>query len=794
MPVEVITIGVLLLTWVVLTLVLPIVSAVRASHALREAARLREQLAALSGHVTALREQVDALRRTPAPAADPGDVFEREADAPIAAASSPVASKVEERTLEDAATLSDGALPWPPPVDDRPPERVRPTIAAHAVTISVPPPVPPVPPPPPPPPAPAAPTAPGEPAAPTASLETRIGANWLLYVGIATLVLGASYFIKYAFENNWVTPQMRVLLGLAGGIALVEAGRRFARSGLHLYGQMLAGGGIVILYVAIYAAFQFYALVDGTAAFTSMIAVTALAAWRADREQSQALALLAVIGGFATPFLVGGDSRTPHVLFAYAAILIVGTLWLASRHDWPALHLVTFILTGLTVLAWVDGRYTRGQWLSLELWLTLFAALFIVAWRSVPRERVLTAQLTRAALSLTPLIYHVASLSILWRQTAGLMVYLIAVTAAGITAASHLQRAWIRLVTWALVGVPALGWLSQRPARWDTAVMVALGTIYALHLAAQIRETSAHDEQPRPIELLLLHLNGLWLWAGLAIVFEKLLLDRLGAMTFGLAAWYLLLGAITRPRHRETALHLLALAGAFVAAGVAIELDGAAVTVAWAVEGAAIVALALATGRAWLQAAGGALLLTAGVRLAQELLAPAAVSATPLVNVRTLSTIVVVALVAWLANRIARSEDAMPVVRRGPVVATLVVAASILLLLWASAEVDNGFARSALEGQPTLGAGAVTSANLARDVALSTLWAGFALVLIAIGIRREYAPLRILAILILGVTVTKVFLVDLSRFDRFYRILSTVGLGLLLLGSSYLYQRFTSRR
>ena len=113
----------------------------------------------------------------------------------------------------------------------------------------------------------------------------------------------------------------------------------------------------------------------------------------------------------------------------------------------------------------------------------------------------------------------------------------------------------------------------------------------------------------------------------------------------------------------------------------------------------------------------------------------------------------------------------------------------MLLLLWGSAEVDNAFARSALAGQPTLGAGAVTSANLARDVSLSTLWAAYALVLIAIGIRRDYAPLRILAILILAVTVTKVFLVDLARFDRFYRIVSTVALGLLLLGASYLYQR-----
>jgi uncharacterized membrane protein len=588
---------------------------------------------------------------------------------------------------------------------------------------------------------------------------------------------------------------------------------------------MLAAGGIVILYVATYASLDFYRLIEPATAFALMVAITAAGAWRAHAETAQGLALLAVAGGFMTPFLVGGDSSSPHVLFTYDAILVVGTLWLARRHDWPALHLVSFLLTGFTILAWGDRHYSNARWLSTELWLTVFAVLFALIWRTIPRSFSGSHQAARLVLGMGPLIYHVASLGILWRQTAGLLIYLIAATVFGVIVAGHTRRAWVRLATWALVALPTLDWLSSRPARWDIAPLVALFGIYALHLVAQLRESTdtrsvrlqpdltaasppeggppREKETPPLKELFMLHVNGLWLWAGLALLFEDVWYARMGTMTFALAGWNGLLAAAVRARNRETALHLLALASAFVAAGVAIELDGPGITAAWAVEGAAIVALGLMTRRVWLQVGGGGLFSAAVVRVFNQLLAPAVTSAAPIFNVRTLTALLVVALLGYLAWRYHQpsAAETMDDTAHGrppedkaatsQLVATLIITATVLVLVWASAEVDAVFSRSAWFGQQTIGTGAVTSANLARDVTMSTLWAAYALLLIAIGMRRNYAPLRILAILIFGITVAKVFLVDLSRLDRFYRILSTVALGLLLLVASYLYQRFT---
>jgi uncharacterized membrane protein len=731
-------------TWASLTILLPIVAVLRTARALQRVEHLEHEVARLAEELGRLRHAARV------PPADP------------IAAPPPVPDTGGEPEARGDGLAPDQALP--------PLAEVASAPASDAD---------------------AGPVAPPPSAA--ASLETRIGARWLLYAGVVTLILGASYFIKYAFDNNWITPRMRVTIGAAGGAVLFAVGRRFAERGLVVYGHVLTAAGIVVLYVAVFAAVAFYGLMRPAVAFAAMAAITVLAAHRAHRAESQGLALLAVAGGFLTPFLVGGDAKTPHLLFAYAALLVLATVWLARQHAWPPLHLVSFVMTGVTVGAWAGRFFTADQWLATELWLTLFAVLFGLVWKTLPQSTRLWDQLARLVIGTTPFVYHAASLQLLWPHAVGLLVYLIATTLAGVIVAGHTRQHWIRLVTWLFVALPALQWVATRPARWDSAAFIAIAAIYTLHLVAQTREAPEPDERPRPVDVFLVHANGLWLWAGAALLLERLALDWLAPMTLGLALWYSGLTAAVWSRNRETALHFLALAGAFVAAAVAFQFDGAAVTAAWVTEGGALIVLALATGRRWLHL-GGAVLLAAGiVRLVLDLVSAASVTALPVLNPRSLTALFVVGLLAGLAWRY-RKETATPAAWPARAVAVVVVTAALLLLLWATSEVDAAFARAAWTGARSTGAGAVTSASLGREVTRSTLWAGYGVLLIGVGIRRRYAPLRLLAITLLGLVVAKVFLIDLARLDRFYRILSTVGLGLLLLGGSYLYQRFSGDR
>jgi len=73
---------------------------------------------------------------------------------------------------------------------------------------------------------------------------------------------------------------------------------------------------------------------------------------------------------------------------------------------------------------------------------------------------------------------------------------------------------------------------------------------------------------------------------------------------------------------------------------------------------------------------------------------------------------------------------------------------------------------------------------------LSGAWLLYAIALLILGFWRRIQRLRIAAILLSGVTILKIFIYDLSFLDTLYRIFSFIGLGLILMITSYLYHRY----
>jgi uncharacterized membrane protein len=183
-------------------------------------------------------------------------------------------------------------------------------------------------------------------------LERAIGERWLLYAGVVLLRLAVVFFLRYAFERNWLSPGVRVAAGCISGVLLIVGGRTLSSSGYRNYGLSLAGAGFVALYLSIYAALNFYGLLAPAVAFVLLFVISAGAAWLADIEVSAPLAVIAVLGGFATPFLVGGREDAQLVLFTYDALLIAATTFLAFRREWWYLNVLALALTVLTVCAW----------------------------------------------------------------------------------------------------------------------------------------------------------------------------------------------------------------------------------------------------------------------------------------------------------------------------------------------------------------------------------------------------------------------------------------------------------
>ncbi len=84
------------------------------------------------------------------------------------------------------------------------------------------------------------------------------------------------------------------------------------------------------------------------------------------------------------------------------------------------------------------------------------------------------------------------------------------------------------------------------------------------------------------------------------------------------------------------------------------------------------------------------------------------------------------------------------------------------------------------------------SGNFARDMTYSIAWALFALGLIVIGMRLKHPAARYAGLGLVAITLAKLFLHDLSDLNELYRIGAFVGVAVILIAASFIYQRFLS--
>ncbi|MDA1092947.1 MAG: DUF2339 domain-containing protein [Acidobacteria bacterium] len=612
-----------------------------------------------------------------------------------------------------------------------------------------------------------------------ARLETRIGTRWMLYVGVAALVIGVGLLIRYAFANQWITEPLRVAFGGLAGLLVLLTGRRAVATGHRRFGTTLVGGSIAIWYLAVHAAVNLYSLLGQGAGFGLLVAVTALAAVQADRLRSQPLATVAVLGGFGAPFLVGGDAATYVSLFSYTALLLGAIVFLAHRCDWPAIYLLSFVLTGLTVPIW-HAQLFEDAYLTAELFLTLYAALFLWVQQGMRGSSHPYARWVRLVLWTTPAWYHVASLWVLTPHRLAFLVYLIVATGVGVVFAVRRDGTWSRLVLWVAVAIPLFAWADSQPdPSWLVPAALSWLAIAAMHVAAQVELIRRVRTRLAAADVLLVPMTGLGLCAGLYAVLAPSRYALAAPVAAALAAAYAGLTTVLRRLDPRAARHALSVTAALALAAVAIWFDGRWGSVLLAAQGVGMVWIGLHEQRSWVRAVGGLLLGAATVELLAQQLGPVPASYSVILNQRALLGFFVVgalSAVAWLHAR-SDAGSAYPIA-----LAAAVVSANLVMLVTLSTEI---YAFWHVRVTDFRGA----RSEFIRHLMLSATWGAYAAALTAAGFKRGYAPIRYLAIGIFSVTVVKVFTVDFSQLDSLYRILSSLALGLLLVGASYLYQR-----
>jgi uncharacterized membrane protein len=177
-------------------------------------------------------------------------------------------------------------------------------------------------------------------------LEPRFGLTVLNRVGAITLAIGIIFFFKYAVDNRWIGAAGRVSLGIIAGFAMILASeallKQSRRSSLapvdeSIFTHGIAGCGLAIIYVSLYASFAYYELIVKSAGFFLLIAASVLAILLSIRYASPAIAALGFTGGLLTPLLLHSGRTEVSLDFFYLLLLGGSAILLAVRQNWPVL-------------------------------------------------------------------------------------------------------------------------------------------------------------------------------------------------------------------------------------------------------------------------------------------------------------------------------------------------------------------------------------------------------------------------------------------------------------------------
>jgi hypothetical protein len=346
---------------------------------------------------------------------------------------------------------------------------------------------------------------PPTPAPPRPSLnidwENLVGIKLFSWIGGIAFVLAAVFLFKYSVEHGWLRPAIRAAFGLITGITLlVVCELRIARNYKYTANAML-GAGIAILYATLFALHGRWQLWPAAAAFFGMLLVTAAAVYLSTRRDSVFIALLGLLGGFATPALLSSGENRPIALFSYLLLLNGGIAWIAFRKRWPLLTALSVVLTAIYQWTWVERFLDTGQ---LPLAAAIFLLFAVVGASSIwPRDagdRSSAFRTIAAAGAVLPLLFAFFTAIVPeYGARYNVLFGFLLLVAAGLAAISLWRGApWLHSLGGAATLLTFFIWLiiSYTSESWPMS-LVWLGVFVAMYLAAAVRlETVAMYTAP----------------------------------------------------------------------------------------------------------------------------------------------------------------------------------------------------------------------------------------------------------------------------------------------------------
>ncbi|MDR3193435.1 MAG: DUF2339 domain-containing protein [Treponema sp.] len=201
------------------------------------------------------------------------------------------------------------------------------------------------------------------------------GGNLWVAGGVVLLFVAFGLLLSYITRRGFFTIEMRIAAAIACGLGMFIFGWKF-RGRKPVYALVIQGGGIGVLYLSFFAASKLTELLPAPAALALVSLLMPSTIIPAILQNSQALAIFGLLGGFSAPILLSSASGNYLALFAYYTILDLAVVVIARHRLWRVLNMMAALCTFAVALAWVAGRYQPEMFVTVEPFMLGFILIF----------------------------------------------------------------------------------------------------------------------------------------------------------------------------------------------------------------------------------------------------------------------------------------------------------------------------------------------------------------------------------------------------------------------------------
>jgi uncharacterized membrane protein len=644
-------------------------------------------------------------------------------------------------------------------------------------------------------------------------LERRLGVRWLNWIGALVVLVALAFLLKFLYDRNLIGPAGRVAVGLGAGLGLLLLGELRLRRLHDLLAQSVSATGVGGLFLTTYLAFKFYGFSGQLPTFCLMAWFAAFAVALAVLRRGRILAVLGLVCAYACPLLLSTGQDQAEALFAYLGLLAVAGGAVRLVRDWPETTPLGIVLTAIYYAGW-HARFFGADRVAVAVagaggMATIFAAVALARGARLRRPVDIADTVCAAAAEIFALYY-------LWESLAGK-------SAAGLAGEHRIALGfvlagfgvWNLGLFWALRARRALGrgldevlllLASGSLVLVIPAVLRAEGALVAWSLAAVVLADAGSRSRRVLLQVAACVALVAALRSGLVDgvrhtgTFHFALNGVFAAWLAAAAGWYLsgrCAAAIFPPRTLQHAAGrgiqvvgsaiLFALLSYEVAAWfrgemlipgadrrLLSDLRGAALLGLWALYPAAYLWRARRFLALWVLAAAhyavmglGYLALMGSLHESRTLL---------FFNLQFAAAALFPAGVFLVARGIGQRAPKAKIALElyGHTLAVVLLSFEILGVLGLRQWTE--------------------SREWVRTALVSVAWTLYAFVVLSLGVWRARPAWRWFSLGLLGLTLAKVFLVDASRVEQIWRVLSFAVLGTLLMGCSYVYARHERRK